>query len=49
MRALLQALQEEKGELEHGFHQQLEGMAEAHALEKEELLRKHRQELEEER
>uniref|UniRef100_A0A669QJ54 Ninein n=1 Tax=Phasianus colchicus TaxID=9054 RepID=A0A669QJ54_PHACC len=49
MRALLQALQDEKGELEHGFHQQLEGMAEAHALEKEELLRKHRQELEEER
>uniref|UniRef100_A0A8C3LBR9 Ninein n=1 Tax=Chrysolophus pictus TaxID=9089 RepID=A0A8C3LBR9_CHRPC len=49
MRALLQALQDEKGELEHGFHQQLERMAEAHALEKEELLRKHRQELEEER
>ncbi|XP_031409615.1 ninein isoform X2 [Meleagris gallopavo] len=49
MRALLQALQDEKGELEHGFHQKLERMAEAHALEKEGLLRKHRQELEEER
>ncbi|XP_021259202.1 ninein isoform X3 [Numida meleagris] len=49
MRALVQALQEEKGELERGFHQRLESMAEAHALEKEELLRKHRQELEEER
>ncbi|XP_072194367.1 ninein isoform X4 [Excalfactoria chinensis] len=49
MRELLQALQEEKGELEHSFHQQLERMAEAHSLEKEELLRKHRLELEEER
>ncbi|XP_015721458.1 ninein isoform X4 [Coturnix japonica] len=49
MRALLQALQEEKGELEHSFHQQLERMAEAHSMEKEELLRKHRLELEEER
>ncbi|OXB72816.1 UNVERIFIED_CONTAM: hypothetical protein H355_011340, partial [Colinus virginianus] len=49
MRALLQTLQEEKGELELSFHQRLERMAEVHALEKEELLRKHRQDLEEER
>ncbi|KAM6335545.1 ninein [Podargus strigoides] len=53
MRVLVQALQEEKGELEHGFHEQLKRMAEVHALEKEELqqelLRKHEQDLEEER
>uniref|UniRef100_A0A8B9BX49 Ninein n=1 Tax=Anser brachyrhynchus TaxID=132585 RepID=A0A8B9BX49_9AVES len=53
MRVLVQALQEEKGELERGFHEQLKRMTEMHALEKEELqeelLRKHKQELEEER
>ncbi|XP_063999191.1 ninein isoform X3 [Pogoniulus pusillus] len=53
MRALVQTLQEEKGELERGFHEQLKRMAEVHALEKEELqqelLRKHKQDLEEER
>ncbi|XP_041314445.1 ninein [Pyrgilauda ruficollis] len=53
MRAVVQALQEEKGELEQGFHEQLKRLAEVHALEKEELqeelLRKHQQELEEER
>ncbi|XP_064278894.1 ninein isoform X5 [Passer domesticus] len=53
MRAVVQALQEEKGELERGFHEQLKRLAEVHALEKEELqeelLRKHQQELEEER
>ncbi|XP_035184880.1 ninein isoform X3 [Oxyura jamaicensis] len=49
MRVLVQALQEEKEELEHGFHEQLKRMTEMHALEKEELLRKHKQELEEER
>ncbi|XP_065491518.1 ninein [Caloenas nicobarica] len=53
MRVLVQTLQEEKGELERGFHEQLESMAEVHALEKEklqqELLRKHQQDLEEER
>lgn len=53
MKLLVQTLQEEKGELERGFHEQLKNMAEAHALEKEELqqelLRKHEQDLEEER
>ncbi|XP_037994508.1 ninein isoform X3 [Motacilla alba alba] len=53
MRVLVQTLQEEKGELERGFHEQLKRLAELHALEKEELqeelLRKHQQELEEER
>ncbi|KFQ81499.1 Ninein, partial [Phoenicopterus ruber ruber] len=53
MRVLVQSLQEEKGELERGFHEQLKRMAEVHALEKEELqqelLRKHEQDLEEER
>ncbi|RLV98251.1 hypothetical protein DV515_00010956 [Chloebia gouldiae] len=53
MRVLAQTLQEEKGELERGFQQQLKRLAEVHALEKEELqeelLRKHQQELEEER
>ena len=53
MRVLVQTLQEEKGELEHGFHEQLKRMAEVHALEKEELQqelrRKHEQDLEEER
>ncbi|XP_059675343.1 ninein isoform X1 [Gavia stellata] len=53
MRVLVQTLQEEKGELERGFHEQLKRMGEVHALEKEELqqelLRKHEQDLEEER
>uniref|UniRef100_A0A663E0Y9 Ninein n=1 Tax=Aquila chrysaetos chrysaetos TaxID=223781 RepID=A0A663E0Y9_AQUCH len=53
MRVLVQTLQEEKGELERGFREQLKRMAEVHALEKEELqqelLRKHQQDLEEER
>ncbi|XP_029819474.1 ninein [Manacus vitellinus] len=53
MRVLVQTLREEKGELERGFHEQLKRLAEVHALEKEELqqelLRKHEQELEEER
>ncbi|KAM6359148.1 ninein [Alca torda] len=53
MRVLVQRLQEEKGELERGFHEQLKRLAEVHALEKEELrqelLRKHQQDLEEER
>ncbi|KAM9556368.1 ninein isoform 5-T11 [Guaruba guarouba] len=53
MRVLVHTLQEEKVELERGFHEQLKRMAEVHALEKEELqqelLRKHEQDLEEER
>ncbi|XP_025912021.1 ninein isoform X1 [Apteryx rowi] len=53
MRVLVQTLQEEKGELERDFRERLKRVAEMHALEKEELqqelLRKHRQELEEER
>uniref|UniRef100_A0A8B9MY77 Ninein n=1 Tax=Accipiter nisus TaxID=211598 RepID=A0A8B9MY77_9AVES len=53
MRVLVQTLQEEKGELERGFHERLKRMAEVHALEKEELQqelrRKHEQDLEEER
>uniref|UniRef100_A0A8V5G416 Uncharacterized protein n=1 Tax=Melopsittacus undulatus TaxID=13146 RepID=A0A8V5G416_MELUD len=53
MRVLVQTLQEEKVELERGFHEQLKRIAEVHALEKEELqqelLRKHEQDLEEER
>ncbi|XP_062433738.1 ninein [Rhea pennata] len=53
MRVLVQTLQEEKGELERDFHEQLKRVMETHALEKEELqqelLRKHKQELEEER
>ncbi|NXY53923.1 NIN protein, partial [Callaeas wilsoni] len=53
MRVLVQTLQEEKGELERGFREQVKRLAEVHALEKEELqeelLRKHEQELEEER
>ncbi|NXU64585.1 NIN protein, partial [Horornis vulcanius] len=53
MRVVVQTLQEEKGELERGFHEQVKRLAEVHALEKEELqeelLRKHEQELEEER
>ncbi|XP_065539911.1 ninein isoform X6 [Lathamus discolor] len=53
MRVLVQTLQEEKVELERGFHEQLKRMAEVHALEKEELqqelLRKLEQDLEEER
>ncbi|XP_053925003.1 ninein isoform X1 [Cuculus canorus] len=53
MRVLVETLQEEKGELERGFREQLKRMAEVHASEKEELqqelLRKHKQDLEEER
>ncbi|XP_016154319.1 PREDICTED: ninein isoform X2 [Ficedula albicollis] len=53
MRVVVQTLQEEKGELERGFQEQVKRLEEVHALEKEELqeelLRKHRQELEEER
>ncbi|XP_061853890.1 ninein [Colius striatus] len=53
MRVLVQTLQEEKGELERGFHEELKRMVEVHALEKEELqqelLRRHEQDLEEER
>ncbi|XP_054142842.1 ninein isoform X2 [Melozone crissalis] len=53
MRAAVQSLQQEKGRLEQGFQEQLRRLAELHALEKEELqqelLRKHQQELEEER
>ncbi|KAM7025421.1 ninein isoform 1-T1 [Acridotheres tristis] len=53
MRVVVQTLQEEKGELERGFQEQVKRLAEVHALEKEELqeelLRKHEQELEEER
>ncbi|XP_027763192.1 ninein, partial [Empidonax traillii] len=53
MRVLVRTLREEKGELERGFHEQLKRLAEVHALEKEELqqelLRKHEQQLEEER
>ncbi|XP_068272706.1 ninein [Nyctibius grandis] len=53
MRVLVQTLQEEKGELERGFHEQLKRMAEVHTMEKEELqqelLRRHEQDLEEER
>nr|XP_009675392.1 PREDICTED: ninein [Struthio camelus australis] len=53
MRVLVQTLQEEKGELERDFREQLKRVTETHALEKEELqqelLRKHKQELEEER
>lgn len=53
MRLLVQTLQEEKGDLERGFHEQVKRLEELHTLEKEELqeelLRKHQQELEEER
>ncbi|XP_063015678.1 ninein isoform X1 [Melospiza melodia melodia] len=53
MRAAVQSLQQEKGQLEQGFQEQLRRLAELHLLEKEqlqqELLRKHQQELEEER
>ncbi|KGL76860.1 Ninein, partial [Tinamus guttatus] len=53
MRVLVQTLQEEKGELERGFQEQLKRVTEMHVLEKEELqqelLRRHKQELEEER
>ncbi|XP_010149258.1 PREDICTED: LOW QUALITY PROTEIN: ninein-like, partial [Eurypyga helias] len=53
MRVLVQTLQEEKGELEQGFREELKRLAEVHALEKEELQqelrRKHEQDLEEER
>ncbi|XP_043371856.1 ninein isoform X11 [Dermochelys coriacea] len=53
MRALVQTLQEEKGEVECGFHEQLKSLTEKHAVEREELqhklLEKHQQELQEER
>ncbi|XP_043404267.1 ninein isoform X13 [Chelonia mydas] len=53
MRALVQTLQEEKGEVERGFHEQLKSLTEKHAVEREELqhklLEKHQQELQEER
>ncbi|KAM7164601.1 ninein isoform 1-T7 [Macrochelys suwanniensis] len=53
MSALVQTLQEEKGEVERGFHEQLKSLAEKHAVEREELqhtlLEKHQQELQEER
>ncbi|XP_032631508.1 ninein isoform X9 [Chelonoidis abingdonii] len=53
MRALVQTLQEEKGEVEHGFHEQLKSLTEKHAVEMEELqhklLEEHQQELQEER
>ncbi|XP_053098462.1 ninein isoform X3 [Hemicordylus capensis] len=53
MGALAQTVQEEKAELEHGFHEQLQRMMEKHAVEKEQLRRelgaKHQQELQEER
>ncbi|XP_065259079.1 ninein isoform X1 [Emys orbicularis] len=53
MRVLVQTLQEEKGEVERGFHEQLKSLTEKHAVEREELqhklLEKHQQELQEER
>ncbi|XP_050810547.1 ninein isoform X7 [Gopherus flavomarginatus] len=53
MRALVQTLQEEKGEVERGFHEQLKSLTEKHAVEMEELqhklLEEHQQELQEER
>uniref|UniRef100_A0A8D2QAB7 EF-hand domain-containing protein n=1 Tax=Zonotrichia albicollis TaxID=44394 RepID=A0A8D2QAB7_ZONAL len=53
MGAAVQSLQQEKGQLEQRFQEQLRRLAELHALQKEELqqelLRKHQQELEEER
>ncbi|KAH1171130.1 ninein isoform X1 [Mauremys mutica] len=53
MRALVQTLQEEKGEVERGFHEQLKSLTEKHAVEMEELqhklLEKHQQKLQEER
>ncbi|KAM9147454.1 ninein isoform 2-T2 [Pangshura tecta] len=53
MRALVQTLQEEKREVEHGFHGQLKSLTEKHAVEMEELqhtlLEKHQQKLQEER
>ncbi|XP_030418711.1 ninein isoform X10 [Gopherus evgoodei] len=51
MRALVQTLQEEKGEVERGFHEQLKSLTEKHAVEMEELqhklLEEHQQELQE--
>uniref|UniRef100_A0A8C8SFT3 Ninein n=1 Tax=Pelusios castaneus TaxID=367368 RepID=A0A8C8SFT3_9SAUR len=53
MRALVQTLQKEKGELEHGFREQMKSLTEKHAVEREdlqrELLEKHQHELQEER
>uniref|UniRef100_A0A7M4FP42 Ninein n=1 Tax=Crocodylus porosus TaxID=8502 RepID=A0A7M4FP42_CROPO len=53
MQVLVQTLQEEKGELEKDFHEQLKGLMEQHAMDKEELrqelLERHRHELQEER
>ncbi|XP_014375158.1 ninein isoform X7 [Alligator sinensis] len=53
MQVLVQTLQEEKGELEQNFHEQLKGLMEQHVMDKEELrqefLERHRQELQEER
>ncbi|XP_066486247.1 ninein isoform X2 [Tiliqua scincoides] len=53
MRTLAQTIQEEKEELEHEFHEQLQRLMEKHALEKQQLQQemasKHQQELQEER
>lgn len=53
MRALVQTLQEEKGEVERDFHEQLKSLTEKHAVDTEELqrelLEKHQYELQEER
>ncbi|XP_058019079.1 ninein isoform X2 [Ahaetulla prasina] len=53
MRTLAQAIQEEKMELENGFHEKLQRLMEKHALEMEqlqqELLREHQRELQEQK
>uniref|UniRef100_A0ABM5FC83 Ninein isoform X1 n=1 Tax=Pogona vitticeps TaxID=103695 RepID=A0ABM5FC83_9SAUR len=53
MRTLAQTIQEEKAQLEEGFHQQLQQLLEKHSLDKEQLLHdlaeKHQQELQERR
>ncbi|XP_067410852.1 ninein isoform X1 [Emydura macquarii macquarii] len=53
IRALVQTLQEEKGEVERDFHEQLKSLTEKHAVDREELqqelLEKHQYELQEER
>ncbi|XP_032092654.1 ninein isoform X2 [Thamnophis elegans] len=53
MRTLAQAIQEEKMELENGFHEKLQRVMEKHALEMEqlqqELLREHQRELQEQK
>ncbi|XP_039185419.1 ninein isoform X2 [Crotalus tigris] len=53
MRTLAQAIQEEKMELENGFHEKLQRLMEKHALEmdqlQQELLRVHQQELQEQK